>query len=58
MAEEIGEDGNMSKQIHRLQEIEENFKIRILIKQGLFAEAKNIAIASKFPEDVIAEISK
>ena len=58
LAEETADIGGTTKQVHKLHEIEDNFKIRILIKEGLFAEAKQIAIASKFPEDVIAEISK
>lgn len=42
----------------KLYEMEDNVKIHTLMKKNLFQEAKAIAQAAQFPEDIKAEISK
>lgn len=38
--------------------MEDNVKIHTLMKKGLFLEAKKIAKDARFPDDILAEISK
>jgi hypothetical protein len=38
--------------------MEDNVKIQTLLKKNLYVEAKKIAKNAKFPEEIIAEISK
>jgi hypothetical protein len=41
-----------------MYEMEDNVKIQTLLKKSLFTEAQEIAKAAKFPQEIIAEISK
>ena len=38
--------------------MEDNFKIKSLMKNNLYSEAREIALAAHFPEEIIVEISK
>ena len=38
--------------------MEDNFKIKSLMKNNLYSEAREIAKEANFPEEIIAEISK
>ena len=42
----------------KLYEMENNIKIHTLMKKHLYDEAKKIALAAKFPVDIVAEIDK
>jgi len=53
-----GKGGVVSKQLHKMYEMEDNVKIQTLLKKSLFTEAQEIAKAAKFPQEIIAEISK
>ena len=48
----------VSKQLHKLYEMEDNVKIQTLLKKSLFTEASEIASSSNFPPEIVAEISK
>lgn len=53
-----GKGGVVSKQLQKMYEMEDNVKIQTLLKKSLFTEAQEIAKAAKFPQEIIAEISK
>jgi hypothetical protein len=38
--------------------MQDNKRVKTLIKNKLFAEAESVAFAAKFPREAIAEISK
>ena len=47
-----------TKVLCKLYEMENNVKIHTLMKKNLHVEAKQIAVAAKFPPEIIAEIDK
>ena len=46
------------KILFKLHEMEDNVKIQTLLKKNLYVEAQKIAQNAKFPEEIVAEISK
>lgn len=54
----LTQNNQEKKILYKLHEMEDNVKIQTLLKKNLYVEAKKIAKNAKFPEEIIAEISK
>jgi L-cysteine desulfidase len=54
----LAQNANGQIVLCKLYEMEDNVKIQNLMKKSLYQEARRIAVASKFPMEIIAEIHK